>query len=113
MKLSIAILSVMLTAGVSQSNGQQINQRLLTCITDAIYKAEGGDKTRFPYGIKSIKNCHNRRAVCMRTIINNYSRWSGRGDFIVYLADHYCPAETDFIGHKNWINNVKYFLRKD
>jgi hypothetical protein len=111
MKLSIVILLAIMPAIVA--SGATLNQLAIDRIANAIYRAEGGNNTRFPYGIKSIKNCHNRRAICINTIVNNYNRWSGRGDFIVYLADHYCPASTDFIGHKNWINNVKYFLRKD
>ena len=90
---------------------QQINQHLLTSIANAIYIAEGGKHTNYPYGIKSIHTTHYRR-TCELTIIHNYQTWNGRGDFIVYLADHYCPAEIDFIGHKNWINNVKYYIKK-
>src|SRR3990167_7108119 len=46
-------------------------------IVNAIYKAEGGKKTRFPYGIKSVK-CEGEkecRKICLNTVKNNRVRY--------------------------------------
>jgi hypothetical protein len=106
------ILASAIMPAISSSGATNLNQHLIDRIADAIYIAEGGPNTNYPYGIKSVKTTHYRR-TCELTIVHNYRLWNGRGDFIVYLGNHYCPAETDFIGHKNWINNVKWYMRKD
>lgn len=91
-------------------------------IADAIYLAEGGAKTKYPYGIKSVV-CHGQedcRKVCLNTIRNNRRRFAEYGhkkhsSFISFLASRYCPigAGDDPTGlNKNWIRNVQYFLTK-
>lgn len=86
-------------------------------LADAIWHAEGGRRARVPYGILSVpvKNAAEARAICIRTCRRVHARWqrqqTGR-EFISYLADQYCPAKHDPVGHKNWVKNVrKYFLR--
>lgn len=87
-------------------------------IVDSIYKLEGGDKTRYPYGIKSIPikgdTAEARRAyarrICRNTVVNNWRRWEdagGTGSYFVFLATRYCPPSADPVGHKNWINNIR------
>jgi hypothetical protein len=82
-------------------------------IADAIYRVEGGSKTRHPYGILSVKTS-NPRKVCLRTIQNNHTRWikAGRpGLFLDYLADRYCPLSADPVGNRNWKRNIKLMLK--
>jgi hypothetical protein len=82
-------------------------------IADAIYRAEGGAHTRWPYGIKSVITANPRR-VCLNTIHHNWQCWRKAGcpgDFIDFLADRYCPASADPIGNANWKRNVKFFLK--
>ncbi len=89
-------------------------------VVDAIYLAEGGAKTKHPYGIVSIKVAGHiqARKVCYNTVRNNHARWNkaGRGeDFIAFLGKRYCPigAGNDPLGlNKNWQNNVRKFLKK-
>lgn len=94
-------------------------------IVSAIYKAEGGEKAKYPYGIRSVycetkKEC---KEICKRTVRNNRRRYQEyghrtHGDFISYLASRYCPtsgrnltkAEKKLNG--NWKKNVLYFLAK-
>ncbi len=49
------------------------------------------------------------------TIVKNRQRWlmtiCGE-DFITFLGDRYCPAETDPVGNKNWKRNVMYWTAK-
>jgi len=89
-------------------------------IANAIYRAEGGAHTRFPYGVMSVKaaNANEARHICILTIQNNWQRWQAAGghtracgDFIDFLADHYCPPSVDPVGNANWKRNVKFFLK--
>ena len=73
--------------------------------------AEGGHKTRYPYGIKSIRTADPRR-VCIRTITNRLKLWDGKSPFIPFLADRYCPKSTDPVGHGRWIKNVTFHYEK-
>lgn len=85
-------------------------------IANAIYRAEGGAHTRFPYGIMSLKvhSAGQARHVCLITIENNWKRWQAagcHGDFIDFLADRYCPPSVDPQGNAHWKHNVKFFLK--
>lgn len=86
-------------------------------LADAIWIAEGGAKTKYPYGIRSI-NTHGdatkARRICLNTIRNNYVRWvnAGRpGEYVVFLANRYCPVASDPRGNANWIRNVKFYFK--
>jgi 8-oxo-dGTP pyrophosphatase MutT (NUDIX family) len=82
-------------------------------LADAIYRLEGGDKTKYPYGIKSIdtKGDVNRaRRIAMNTIRNNYKRWitAGKpGKYLDFLADRFCPIQADKQGNINWKKNIR------
>lgn len=86
-------------------------------MADAIYQAEGGNKTEFPYGVKSIKVSSEKEArrVTINSIRNNWKRWekAGKpGNFVDFMADRWCPKSADPIGNKNWKKNVKILLFK-
>ena len=87
-------------------------------IANAIYKIEGGNHTKYPYGIKSInvKDSFAARTICINTILNNHKRWIAANkpiDFLDYLANAYCPKSCDAIGNKNWKTNIhKFFPQK-
>ena len=84
-------------------------------IADAIYLAEGGAKTRFPYGIKSIDTKGNKkyaRKICLNSIRNARKRWEMANkpeDFIVFMGRRYSPPHIN----PNWARLVKYFLNKN
>lgn len=60
-------------------------------IANAIYRAEGGGKTKYPYGIlKKYKNTTPRQA-CLNTIQHAKRDWNGTGDFIEFLSKRYAP----------------------
>lgn len=85
-------------------------------IVDAIYKVEGGAKTKHPYGVLSVKTSDPRR-VCINTVKNNYIRWQkagSNGDFVHFLACRYAPigAANDPKGlNKNWEKNLNALLK--
>jgi len=84
-------------------------------IADAVYRVEGGSKTKWPYGIK----CHRHepsvaRRMCIRTIENCHADWmlDGKpGDFREYLADRYVPPSVDAAGNRNWKRNIRKLLK--
>jgi len=85
-------------------------------IADAIYRAEGAQHARVPYGILSVKvrNADEARRVCLNTIRDAREHWvaAGRpGNFIDFLADIYCPAQVDPAGNRHWKHNVDFFLK--
>jgi len=81
-------------------------------LADAIYKAEGGAKTRHPYGILKKYKTTTPRQACINTIKSNLKRWNGKGDFITFLGRTYCPvgALNDPRGlNRHWVKNVRKF----
>ena len=84
-------------------------------VISAIYRVEGGAKTKYPYGIKSVKVSGTAEAkrVCQNTVRNNWKRWerAGRpGDYLDFLADRYCPPSVDPQGNFRWKNNIHQIL---
>lgn len=66
------------------------------------------------FGCQRPKRCRSASHVCLTTIRNNWLRWrqtGSPGDFIDFLADHYCPPSADPVGNANWKRNVKFFTR--
>lgn len=93
-------------------------------IANAIYWAEGGEKTNYIFGIKSIKcrGYNECRRICKNTIRNNRRRYKEYGhkefkDYLSFLASRYCPTTGKNLSgserklNKYWIKNVKYFLK--
>ena len=91
-------------------------------LADAIYLAEGGKNTKYPYGIRSVK-CEGKdecRQVCLNTVRNNRKRYADYGykthkSYLEFLANRYSPidADNDPKGlNKNWLKNVLWFLTK-
>jgi len=85
-------------------------------LADAIYHAEGGDETSFPFGIKSVR-CEGYaecRKVCKMTISNNVTRYQRTkkydhytGSYLTFLGSRYCPVGESCT---HWKYNVKWFL---
>lgn len=104
----ISTLSFSLKAGITD---KEVNK-----IVDSIYILEGGAKTAYPFGIKSIKykgvaggRKEWARRICFNTVKNNHARWEKsdkKKEFFVFLADRYCPKAADPTGNRNWIKNI-------
>lgn len=80
-------------------------------LANSIYVVEGGARASSPYGIKSVrvKDHADARKVCINTIRNNYARWTasgGKGCYLDFLADRYCPPTADRVGNRNWKKNI-------
>lgn len=94
---------------------EAIAESEVTRYVSAIYRADGGDKARVPYGIMSVKvrDKDHARRLCEQTVRNNFRRWveAGKpGSFVKFLALRYCPPSDDPKGHVNWVRNVSFFL---
>lgn len=91
-------------------------------IVDAIYRAEGGARSKYPFGILSVKcsGYEDCKRICTNTVRNNVRRWREWGhkshpDYLEFLASRYAPvgAENDPLGlNQNWLRNVRYFIRR-
>lgn len=119
----LLILSIFPCFSKNNKDFEQISDIYANKIANIIYIIEGGDKTKYPYGIKSIDTGGNKekaRRICLNTIKNNYIRWQKAGlvnnnkkiDYLDFLADRYCPPSDDPIGNKNWKKNIKKLLNK-
>lgn len=84
-------------------------------IADAIYVAEGGDKTRYPYGISvkksgiQTKGKEDARRICINTINHAYRDWVSaghKGDFIDFLSKRYCEKP------EHWAKMVKSIMAR-
>lgn len=84
-------------------------------LANAIYIAEGGSKTKHPYGILAKYKHTTPRQACINTIksaLKRYNKQGAKGDFIAFLGKTYCPvgAKNDPNGlNKNWVKNVKHY----
>ena len=85
-------------------------------LADAIFKAEGGHKTKHEYGILAHYQHTTPRQACLNTISHSRKRWEAAGkpcNFVEYLSRSYCPigALNDPTGlNYNWVKNVSYFM---
>ena len=112
------IIMVILILMFSCTKAQAQNMPCPAKIADAIYLAEGGAKTRHPYGILTKYKTTTPRQACINTInsaLKRFAKQNEEKDFIVFLSKTYCPvgAKNDPTGlNKNWVKNVKYFLER-
>src|SRR3990167_7956854 len=89
---------------------------------DSIFKAEGGAKATYLYGIRSVKykDEAEAREICKRTVYNTLVKYratrcqEGQSD-IDCLSNRYCPigSDTDNGTCQFWKKNVLYFLNKE
>ena len=91
-----------------------------TEIVTAIYKAEGGEKATYLYGIRSVNydTPEEARRICFNTVRNNRVRFANQdkyNDYLEFLASRYCPidCDNDTGTNKYWLKNVRYFLDKN
>ena len=89
-------------------------------IATAIWFAEGGAKTRYPYGVLSV-SCEGEigcRQICLRTIRNQRRRHKAHKCGLSYLEclqRRYAPENVRNDPkelNRHWLRLVKYFLEK-
>jgi len=108
-------LIILLLTGIARAETINVEK-----LATAIYYAEGGAKTHFPYGIKSIPTYGNKeyaRKICINTIRNNIKRFAKQNkytDFLEFLGSRYCPItiKSEYYLNKNWVSNVRRLYYK-
>lgn len=111
--MAVVALSLVMSGCAACANEPISPERL----ANAIYKAEGGSRTKHPYGILAKYKHTTPRQACINTIKSALRRYkkSGSGDFIAYLGGTYCPvgAFNDPIGlNRNWVKNVRHYYER-
>lgn len=85
-----------------------------SAIVEAIYKAEGGSRTKHPYGIKSVKTYGNKakaKQICLNSVKNGRKRWIEAEkpcDLITFIGLRYSPPAIN----PNWVKLVYHFIKK-
>ena len=125
------IKQLLLSSAIMQSVGQcsptteqVMPSDTMNRIADAIFRAEG-THSKHPYGV--MIPCSSPRAVCINTINRAWRDFEGEFDssirredktanrnahnyvslpFIQFLGARYCPSSVDYVGYRNWTNNV-------
>ena len=104
------LLSLLVLMGCSQQ-GEVLNEERLAT---AIFYSEGGDRTNYPYGIKSV-SCATKmecKAVCIKTMRHykkDFARHGGHGvkNFIKYASFRYVGLRDRT--REAWEKNVIWF----
>lgn len=105
MKNTLALLLTTLTLHAERNTND------LQLIISAIRRVEG----THTYGVK-LRGAKDYKGICERTVLNNYARWRGNEpmlsrEYIVHLANVYCPPSVDKVGNKNWKRNMIWILK--
>ena len=111
MRVLIALLILFIPQILLAENIKGIDVERLA---NAIYKAEGGSKTRYPYGILTKYKTTTPRQACINTIKHALRDWDGKGDFIKFLGARYCPTKGNLNNaekrlNRYWVKNVTYY----
>lgn len=87
-------------------------------IVDSIWLIEGGLKTNYPFGIRSItcQGYDECRQICWNTVEKNKVRYAEYGHkkyktFTSFLSSRYCPISIP--GCENWEKNLLFYLNKE
>ena len=116
MKLITIILYIMLLCPVVSAQDIDVSR-----LADAIFKAEGGYRATWLYGIRSVKykDEAEARQICINTIRNNIKRYNDYGykthsTYMEFLASRYCPVgcDNDRGTNKYWLKNVMRLYNK-
>lgn len=113
MKILLFIV-VILSFSSSLFAGEWTNDQ----IADAIFKAEGGMKAEYWYGIRSVSydSLDEARRICLNTIRNQRKRHANHECGFTYLeclANRYAPLNVNNDPqnlNQYWLKNVLYFL---
>lgn len=98
------------------ASGSEPSPAFVARMTHAIYVAESGSKTSYPYGVKSIKttSVEHARRITETSIRRGWQRWEAAGKpeaFIPFFAKRWCPPSVDPVGYRNWTNNVTKLMK--
>jgi hypothetical protein len=114
--LAVTILtSVIGFCGTLKAETVSLNSYNVEKLVSAIYLAEGGERSKKPFGILSVpcSDYTSCKKICTNTVRNNLKRWekAGKpGDYLEFLAKRYAPIGVSNDPrnlNQNWYSNVK------
>ncbi len=110
-------LGILLVGSLQAAQVPVLSDSYINRFADTIYRIEGGEKARKPYGVLSIpvRDKDHARQITINSIRNNWKRWHNAGkpgDFISFMANRWCPPSADPVGNKNWIKNAKAIMKE-
>jgi hypothetical protein len=122
-KSIIAITLLCLCSGMAWAESEVYGYNVER-LADAIYKAEGGSKTRYPYGILTKYKTTTPRQACINTIVNQGKRHASHScglDYLSCLAKRYAPDGGLKAGivndpsnlNRHWRGNVSRLYEKE
>lgn len=100
----------------AQSAFAQLTPAQTEQFAQAIYRVEGGSRTKYPFGVKSIDtggDYAKAKRITEVSIRNNYARWIKAGkpvSFIKFMALRWCTPSADPTGHTNWVLNMSKLI---
>jgi len=100
---TISALAGLLLA--SSASAAQVRYPRAEQLADAIFRVE--NSRTHPYGV--MIPTRNPRRTCLNTINHawvDFNKQQESKDFLVFLADRYCPKACDPVGNKNWKHNI-------
>lgn len=111
------VLTSLLFVSAQAANPAPLPKAYVERFADAVYRIEGGEKARKPYGVLSIpvRDKAHARQITINSIQNNWKRWhkAGKPDtFIVFFAKKWCPPSADPVGHRHWVSNARKILNE-
>lgn len=115
---NLRTIAIVLFLSVWTTYGASLSKEQVSYLASVIYRVEGGDKTKWPYGVKSIK-CKDKaeaKRITENSVRNNWKRWEAAGKpghFIDFMADRWCPKAADPQGNINWKKNMKAIIAKE
>lgn len=116
--LIVGVLLFLVLASCHSAESPKLTLTEQNRIADVIYRIEGGDKAKAPYGVLSVKtkNKAEARKICLASIRNNWNRFlaqTNETNYFYLFADRWCPKSADPVGNANWRKNVVQILGKD
>ena len=114
-------VGIVLAGVLKECHGAEPEEPDFEALADSVFLAEGGDKTRFPYGVKSIDTGGDKayaRRITLNSLRHSWKRYlkaGNPGEFIPFFTARWCPvgAEDDPQGlNRNFIRNVTYHYRR-
>lgn len=102
------LVALIIASSVRLANATELSTNYVNQIVSAIYRTEGGTKTKYPFGIHWETNYAKAKRIAENTVRNNHRRWKASGsseDYISFLSKRYCPYNSEV-----WRKNVNKFL---
>jgi len=116
--LTLILASICILMFASPSHAVMNDWPYAAEVCEAIYKAEGGEHAKWPYGwrVNPPASKEVSRQGCIRLVEKTYEVWfldkNTEATFLEFLAHIYCPidGELDNGTCQYWLRNVDWFM---